>query len=347
MKFIQFRIYQRTSNIVDFCNIQDEYTSYIHLINKRSEIIKTKNNVIRAGVILTADHNIYIISDDEDHIKSSSKFQNESYFLTHLPEQLKNIKDQQQKFQAERIQRLAHNIRSLNAKCLQSFYSVFSQEAISNTENAIMDILIQKISIEKYSIPNLLLKLHKNHLAVKTEFQVFENLYTEKPLLNKKRHKIHRVIMNVYYPFFSDFQEKNIKVNIHRSDEKAHFDYDAMHVAFFHILENAHKYTRPDSHLNIYTHVEANYSKIVFQMNSLALDDVEIDHIFNEQWSSNLAKNTGKSGNGLGMFIVKRLIEMNNGTVIFEPDISSRKLHNYNGLEIPYQQNKIIIKIPR
>lgn len=347
MNDLNFRIYYKNLESLEFCNIADQYVPHLHLISKRSEVLKLNGESTRAGLISANDHTIIVLSSNIDHLKSSSKFQNETEFLKFLPQQLESIKKQQKAFQTERIQRLAHNIRSINAKCLQSFYSVFSQEAISLTENAIVGEINKKLSNDRYEIPKLLLRLHKNHLAVKTEFQAFENLYTEKPNLNKKRHKIHRVLMNVFYPFFSDFQEKNIKVNIHRSEEKANFDYDSIGVAFFHLFENAHKYTKPDSHLNIYIHTDDSQQKIVFQMHSLAINDSEIPHIFCEQWSSLLATSTGKAGNGLGMFIVKKLIEMNNGKISIEPNINSRREYSYNGLQIPYQENKIIIRLPK
>lgn len=57
--------------------------------------------------------------------------------------------------------------------------------------------------------------------------------------------------MNVFYPFFNDFQEKRVIVNIYPSESKSTFDYDTIHVAFFHLFENAYKYSKPNSTIDV------------------------------------------------------------------------------------------------
>lgn len=145
MQSFNFRIYTKNNDSLEFCNLEVSDIPHLHLITKRSEIINIGKRSMRAGVIHSGNHIIYIISKNQNHLKSSSKFQNETDHLQYLPEQLESIKTQQKAFQTERIQRLAHNIRSINAKCLQSFYSVFSQEAISYNETAIVDVMNKKM----------------------------------------------------------------------------------------------------------------------------------------------------------------------------------------------------------
>ncbi|AVN20771.1 sensor histidine kinase [Acinetobacter pittii] len=79
--------------------------------------------------------------------------------------------------------------------------------------------------------------------------------------------------------------------------------------------------------------------------NSLTLKDSEIPLIFTEGWSSTISKDTGKSGSGLGMYIVKRLIELNNGHIAFEAVPNTLTKYSNNGLEILYQKHKIILTL--
>ena len=346
---IKFRVVDKTTQATTFCNLELEFKNILPEITKPSEVLNIPNyGKVRCGVNHTLESIIFFVSNSKDYILSSSKFKNDNLHLTSLINTfLKDVCQQQIEFQLQKTQRLSHNIRSINANCITSFFSYFPQEELSKKDHKIQT-KIQKISDQNnLDIPNLLLKLHKNHLAIKTEFEVFEKLYTKNPFLNKKRHKIHRVLMNVFYPFFSDFQEKEVFVNILQTEIRSSFDYDTIHVAFFHLFENAYKYSKPRTQLEIDITENDDFVSINFSMESLAINDSEIPLIFTEGWSSNISKGTGKSGNGLGMYIVKRLIELNSGTISFESVPNTRNKYSNNGLELYYQKNKLVICLPK
>lgn len=344
---ITFRVVETDTQSTTFCNLKNDFKQLLPQISQGSEIIHLQPyGKIRCGKITTENNLIYFITDSKDYINSSSKFKSDLVYITNLINSfLKDIYQQQIDYQLQRTQRLSHNIRSMNANCITSFFSCFPQEELSRKDSKIQIKIDKIIKEQDLDIPSLLLKLHKNHLAIKTEFEVFEKLYTKNPFLSKKRHKVHRVLMNVFYPFFSDFQEKEVNVNIFASELRSYFDYDTFHVAFFHLFENAYKYSKPKTNLEILIENSNDSVTIIFNMQSLAIEESEIPLIFTEGWSSNLSKGTSKSGNGLGMYIVKRLIELNNGTVEFQPISNTIEKYSNNGLEIYYQQNKIIVTL--
>jgi len=342
-----FRVISNETQAITFCNLKDEYKPLITQITSNSEVINLNSTRFRCGTCSTSKHKIYFITESKDYISSSSKFKKEISYLTDLIDNfLYKICNEQVEFQFKRTQRLSHNIRSINGNCITSFFSYFPQEELSKKDNKLQSKIQKFIDEQNLDIPNLLLKLHKNHLAVKTEFEVFEKLYDKNPFLSKRKHKVHRVLMNVYYPFFSDFQEKGVIVNIHSSEIKCLFDYDTLHVAFFHLFENAHKYSKNNSVINVSITEDNHFKTISFEMESLAVDEEDIERIFIEGWSSPLSKDTAKSGNGLGMYIVKRLIELNSGNVQFIPIPNTESTYTNNGLTIKYQKNIIQIKLP-
>ena len=346
---ITFRVVEKETQSTTFCNLKNEFKQLLPQISQPSEIINLPQyGKVRCGIMKTENSLVYFASDAKDYINSSSKFKNDLMHLIALINSfLKDVCQQQIDYQLQRTQRLSHNIRSMNANCITSFFSFFPQEELSRRDNKIQTKIDKIIKDQNLNIPNLLLKLHKNHLAIKTEFEVFEKLYSKNPFLSRKRHKIHRVLMNVFYPFFSDFQEKEVNVNISSSELRCYFDYDTFHVAFFHLFENAYKYSKPNSNLDILIDESKDSVIIIFNMQSLAVEESEIPLIFTEGWSSTISKGTGKSGNGLGMYIVKRLIELNNGTIDFQPTAETKETYSNNGLEICYQQNRIIINLPK
>lgn len=345
---IMFRVIEKKTNAISFCNLDHDLKPLVLNIVEKSEILMdAEGKKSRCGLYSTTNNNIYFISNFKDYISSSSKFRKEVTYLIALIENfLTKICDQQIEFQFKRTQRLSHNIRSINGNCITSFFSYFPQEELSKKDNKVQAKIGKLISENQLDIPNFLLKLHKNHLAVKTEFEVFEKLYDKNPYLNKKRHKVHRVLMNLYYPFFSDFQEKNVTVNIVSSEVKCVFDYDTLHVAFFHIFENAHKYSKNNSVIEVLISESTEFKTITFSMESLSIAQDEVPLIFMEGWSGTSSRVTAKSGNGLGMYIVKRLIELNNGSIDFIPIPNSKITYSHNGLDLSYQKNQIVINLP-
>ena len=84
------------------------------------------------------------------------------------------------------------------------------------------------------------------------EFSVYSKLFHSNPNLSKNIHSIHKVLLNMLYGFFPDFTDNQIKVNVSQSHAKGYFDYESIHVAFYYVLENAVKYVKNDSEINIY-----------------------------------------------------------------------------------------------
>ena len=177
---------------------------------------------------------------------------------------------------------------------------------------------------------------------MKTEFSVFKKLFVAQPEMRPTFHVVHKVLMNVLYLFFPDFTDKDVDVVVEQSDSKAYFDYESMHVALYHMIDNAAKYTKPKSTLRISIVTEASKLKISFQMCSLKILKEEQERIFEEGFSGSISEKTGKSGDGVGMSLVKRIIESNNGTIIAHSvDRSNETFFN-----IEYQTNEFVIKLP-
>ena len=79
-------------------------------------------------------------------------------------------------------------------------------------------------------------------------------------------------------------------------------------------------------------------------MVSLKVYEDEIQKIFLENYSGVLAKEYDLAGNGLGMYIVKKLVEFNNGKITFLNNCNGTAF-KYDGIE--YEKNKIILSLPK
>jgi len=334
---IHYRIEDNNNQIVASTFSEDEIDiiNYIHLEN---QIIEYKNKKYRAGVIVNKNRKIYAISSSKDIIKSSKTFKTFLNILKDFSIELYKFKSLISDTISKQFDILVHNLVSINAHNIQEIYNIIPQNELSNSIRDKKKFIRNKINSNLDKTAIALLKIMKNNNAIKSEFSVYKKLFEKNPQLNFKNHNIHRVLMNIFYSFFPDFTDKNIYVDVKPSQLKAFFDYESIHVAFFHILENATKYIQPNSNFNIFFEDLLDEVKIIFSMNSLIIESEEIDLIFNEGYSGNLAKKLDKDGHGIGMSRVRRIIELNNGNI--QVQIGDR-------IDDLYQENKFIISLKK
>ena len=136
---ITFRVVEKETQSTTFCNLKNEFKQLLPQISQPSEIINLPQyGKVRCGIMKTENSLVYFASDAKDYINSSSKFKNDLMHLTALINSfLKDVCQQQIDYQLQRTQRLSHNIRSMNANCITSFFSFFPQEELSRRDNKI------------------------------------------------------------------------------------------------------------------------------------------------------------------------------------------------------------------
>ena len=95
------------------------------------------------------------------------------------------------------------------------------------------------------------------------------------------------------------------------------------------VLENALKYSLKDSEINVKAFIEEEYQKILIEVSNYALPMTaqELVNIFDEFYRGDKARNSKIEGNGLGLSIVKNIIEEHNGYVWAE--YKNKKFYMY------------------
>lgn len=339
---LRYRFLNRDGHTIH-CNFHANEISYIECINKRSMLINEKKLTLRAGLLITEHGTVLAVTSDQDYINSSKKFTSTLELLASTLETLQTIaKEIQDKINVN-TSRLLHNLTTLNAHNIQEIYSLVPQDSLSKTAAGQQVTVVEKIvRSEPRDTAFALLRIAKNNAAMKTEFSVFNKLFDSNPRLEKKSHNVHKVLMNILYLFFPDFTDKHVIVNISCPENiMAFFDYESIHVALYHLIENAVKYVKPHTELMIDILPENQFVVIIFKMTSLRISEDEKRSIFNEGFSGEIARKTGKSGSGIGMTRAKNILEINGGSL--SADIDASTLHEFFG--VPYQQNAFKIEL--
>ncbi|QHS59913.1 sensor histidine kinase [Chitinophaga agri] len=286
----------------------------------------------------------FACTNEYDLIKSSRIFKEKLAIYDELRDEINLMKKQIQEEYNQPIKRLIHNLTSINAHSIQDLYSLIPQETLTqNYLNQIKNIE-RLILAQPDEAAKTFLRIAKNNASMKTEFSVFKKLYETDPILQPRYHPVRKVIFNLLYIFFPDFTDQYIYVNVQENYDKLYIDYESMHVAFYHLIENATKYAKPGSTIDIsFSNKEKEFS-IDFRMLSLKIEEDEKLKILEENYSGSQAKKEGKSGNGIGLHLVNKILEMNRAQLIVlnNVDKSSKFLGG-----VPYEWNifRIIFRI--
>jgi K+-sensing histidine kinase KdpD len=181
------------------------------------------------------------------------------------------------------------------------------------------------------------LRTAKSNAALKAEFSVFKKLFESKPILQIKKHPVHKVVMNLLHVFFQDFTDKGVHVEVGETTQMLNLDYESIQVALYHIMDNAVKYCLINTPLIIeFLKLEGNFV-IRFDMISVQIESDEIERIFEEHYRGMSARELRKPGSGIGLNVVKRILSLNNAKLVVQPDSGGRNGKYFSGVK--YQNN--------
>lgn len=296
----------------------------------------------RRGKIEDGLSSIYACSSDNDLIKSSRLFKEKINVYNDVLEELVILKEEIKDDVNQETKRLIHNLTSLNAHSIQELYNLVPQELLTKNfndqYNTIRDIIFNNLDEATHTF----LRIAKNNASVKTEFSVFNKLYETQPILNLKKHNARKVVFNLLYIFFQDFLDIGIYVNVSENYDSLIFDYESIHVALYHLFENATKYAKPNEEILIYFSRNFNYFDISIRMTSIEITDDDYLNLFDEKYSGVYAKQLNRAGSGIGLNRVKRILELNNALLVINRNVSPDLNVIYN--KIPYQRNEFKIR---
>lgn len=137
------------------------------------------------------------------------------------------------------------------------------------------------------------------------------------------------------------WKEKDINFSV--SMENVYFDgdEDLLFQVWVNIIDNSIKFSKQNG--NIEVKIEQKDSKIIIKIkdNGIGMETEELQNIYNRFYQ--IDKSHSGEGSGLGLSIVKRIIDLSNGTIKVE---SKKDFGTTMIIELPSKekQNKIVIK---
>jgi signal transduction histidine kinase len=297
----------------------------------------------RLGMTRTESGVVRMCSPNENDINSSRVFRSrlEAYSSIIVP--FITAKKDVAAAYNQKLKRLTHNLTSLNAHCIQEVFDLISQDTL--TKNVDQQIQLIQDTMRKFPVKTaqMILRIAKNNLAMKSEFIAIRYFDETTPAPALRSHPIRKVVLNVLHAFFQDFTDKGVRVIVRDSIVMAQLDYDTFHVALYHVLDNATKYVKTNSKVEISFDTSEGHINVILDMISFAIPINEQARIGEEGFSGTIAVERGLSGHGLGVFRTKRLLSVNNAELIIRPNIDPARALKDKGID--YQNNQFILRL--
>ncbi len=172
---------------------------------------------------------------------------------------------------------------------------------------------------------------------MKSEFDVYEMLDGKAIPLDFHSHPLHRIVTQALVPFWVDLVENSVRIIVDNTSEKVFVDYRSFSVALCHIFDNATKYVASGTDLHISFKPSGKQLAILFEMTSLKIEKAEVAMLFTEEYRGQWAKKTDTAGAGIGLNVVRKLIEMNKGIFSIYVDVNPTYRKRIDS--IPYERN--------
>lgn len=129
---------------------------------------------------------------------------------------------------------------------------------------------------------------------------------------------INLIVGEIVERFNDDIKSKRIEVIVKSSSQiiEANIDENRLKIIFSNILDNAIKYSHLNSKIDISINViDTNRVSIIVQDYGIGISKDMIGNIFNKYHKSSDVLSSNFQGLGLGLYIVKSLVEIEKGTI--------------------------------
>lgn len=286
---------------------------------------------------------LYICDDKE---KTTKNFQTLVELILHCRPSLitrhNSLKDSIRRDVWKEMEVFKHNIVHINSDAINEFYYFIEQEYLVKNFRKMQDKIDDEIKNNPSEAVELISRLARYNLNIKTEISVVSKLNNPDSKPNLSSGNPRDAVMSSIYTLYPLFKKRSVHVNVGEYWEKFEIDYDALQVTSFFIIENAIKYAEKGSTVDIRFNRTPHHLNIVFTMKSLFIEEEEVSHLFEEGFQGEQAKKTGRGGGGIGLYRARRLASFLGGKVTVEAgDEPSR---GKDGLE--YANNIFTIVLP-
>ncbi|MCK2005263.1 HAMP domain-containing histidine kinase [[Brevibacterium] frigoritolerans] len=222
--------------------------------------------------------------------------------FNHMAKQLKQMEEMRQEF----ISNVSHEIQS-PLTSIVGFAQALQVNKLTIEERNHYLHIIETESRRLSKLSDNLLKLtsleSEHHPFDRTDFRLDQQI---------------RTIILACEPAWL---EKELELDIALEKIPIVADQDLMSQVWTNLIHNSIKFTRHRGKITIRIQQIDDLASVTISDNGIGISETDQFHIFERFYKADLARERSKSGSGLGLSIVKRIIEMHEGTISVKSEL--------------------------
>ncbi len=225
------------------------------------------------------------------------------------------------------IKEHSHTLKRLQGQLKQKIEGVVDCKKFPNKNHSEQrEIVSNEIKSDVKTIADVLIYLRKRILEIDAHIASFEIIHMgEEIQLDIRPHNIRNIIINILYAFEDESRGTWIKPSFQFTNElaetnKIKLDYKTVNTAFYNFFDNAIKYIKPSSDIRFFLSFQDGEFKLLITMISLRIEQEELAKIFDLRYRGKNAEKV--EGLGIGMYVVKKALELNRFSIKVNPDYS-------------------------
>lgn len=141
--------------------------------------------------------------------------------------------------------------------------------------------------------------------------------------LNKEKFSMNELVARVLFKFETDINDKNIEVELNLTDDNpdVYADSDAITQVVTNLVHNAVKFTPAGGNIWIRTWIYGKKAYVEIKNSGRGIESDKLKFIFDRFYKTDDSRSSDKNGVGLGLFIVKNLINRHDERIWAESEI--------------------------
>lgn len=200
--------------------------------------------------------------------------------------------------QKDFINNVSHEIKT-PISSIQGFAKLLESDNLSKEERKEYAEIIKEESDRLLYLSTNILKLAK--------------LENQERIMNKTKFNIAEQIRRTISVLEPKWKEKNIKFNVNLKEQEFIGEKDLMYQVWMNIIENSIKFSKQDGQIDIKMKTDEKNIIVEIKDYGIGMEEEKSKKIFDRFYQ--IDKSHTKTGVGLGMTIVKRVIELSNGKI--------------------------------
>lgn len=144
---------------------------------------------------------------------------------------------------------------------------------------------------------------------------------SENLILNKTDFDISALIQHILNNFETDFAGKRIEISFNEVEERINADKDKISQVMINLISNALKYTPHGGSVEINVKGSDTKTEIRVKDTGMGIPPEDLPHIFERFYRADKSRNRMTGGSGIGLAIVKAIIEAHKGSVTVQSEL--------------------------